>query len=464
MQYNSVHTKIAIKSAMAPLLLSSRSPGDMVEDQEDLVLEEEAAGQRIRQRLIEGLKKNGASDSVALSGEESNSIKIPPFVGLNDLTIEKCVGSGAFSSVYRVRLNHHRHHHSTSSGTDATSTSCANTCSSSSRGLARKSSLLDNGTITSGQNSNRGMSQHRKASLGSFCSESSATSALSREDEEEEAETGSIHEDDEDITFDEGEEEEFESINAASEVPKWRYRRSSTISNADMQSPSYSHRHQRDEEASSFEEVEAQDHAPPERQLPCPSRGNHVCPGSHEYYALKRLSKKTLSCPETVAMAEKDLAIEAAILLKLPEHPNIITLYGVSEGFLDDPSRSCASKPFILLEELSENLSRRLDRWRNAKSAQVSVPAWSIPILGSSFYKDRYADEQFDRIRTIGLPVAKAMAFLHSHKICYRDLKPGNVGFAANSGQVRLFDFGLAREHHGNEDEKRLTGFTGTSR
>jgi serine/threonine protein kinase len=42
-----------------------------------------------------------------------------------------------------------------------------------------------------------------------------------------------------------------------------------------------------------------------------------------------------------------------------------------------------------------------------------------------------------------------------------RDLKPSNIGFTY-SGEVKLFDFGLAREVR--DPSRRLTGYTGSAR
>jgi len=44
----------------------------------------------------------------------------------------------------------------------------------------------------------------------------------------------------------------------------------------------------------------------------------------------------------------------------------------------------------------------------------------------------------------IALQIAAAMKYLHSHSIMFRDLKPANIGFDVR-GDVKLFDFGLAR-------------------
>jgi serine/threonine protein kinase len=50
-----------------------------------------------------------------------------------------------------------------------------------------------------------------------------------------------------------------------------------------------------------------------------------------------------------------------------------------------------------------------------------------------------------ERIQGIALGIGKGMEYLHQNNVVLRDLKPQNIGFD-REGNVRLFDFGLARE------------------
>jgi serine/threonine protein kinase len=152
-------------------------------------------------------------------------------------------------------------------------------------------------------------------------------------------------------------------------------------------------------------------------------------------YALKRLVEGELEEGSETDSAAKDIAFEATILSKLPEHENIIRLHAVSSGFWENPQ-----KGFLILERLVEILDERLGRWRRNPQCR---------------------HEQQLRINQIAPGVAHAMEFLHSNKVIYRDLKPHNIGFDV-AGTVRLFDFGLARIHE--EGERKLTGRTGSAR
>jgi serine/threonine protein kinase len=63
--------------------------------------------------------------------------------------------------------------------------------------------------------------------------------------------------------------------------------------------------------------------------------------------------------------------------------------------------------------------------------------------------------------------MAKAIKYLHDSGIIYRDLKPDNIGFSQD-GQLKLFDFGLAKRLEGVEKTRggfyNLTGNTGSLR
>lgn len=170
------------------------------------------------------------------------------------------------------------------------------------------------------------------------------------------------------------------------------------------------------------------------------------------YYAVKMLHDKALACSATSSLATRDLVSEVNILSKLPPHPNVITLWAVSPNF-----RSEAQIGYLVLELLHETLHTRLARWR----ASRLPPSWTIRF--SPKQHRMVEQQQLARIADIGLPIAEALSFIHHHKICYRDLKPRNVGFNV-AGQIKLFDFGLARECSAVEDGRLMSGLTGTTR
>ncbi|HEY3739086.1 MAG TPA: bifunctional serine/threonine-protein kinase/formylglycine-generating enzyme family protein [Bryobacteraceae bacterium] len=91
-------------------------------------------------------------------------------------------------------------------------------------------------------------------------------------------------------------------------------------------------------------------------------------------------------------------------------HDNIVRTFDYGED---------CGQPFIVMEMLSgDALSARI------KSGQ----------LGS-----------FPARAQIALEMARALEYLHGHKILHRDIKPDNVHIDARSGRVRLIDFGIAK-------------------
>lgn len=153
-------------------------------------------------------------------------------------------------------------------------------------------------------------------------------------------------------------------------------------------------------------------------------------------FVLKRLDEDLLEDePDMVESAANDIKIEVSILSKLPLHKNVIRLFGVSTGFWETPEHG-----FIVLEHLSDTLFDRMGRWMR---------------------QPNHRTQQRSRIQQIAPGVASAMAFLHRNRVIYRDIKPQNIGFDKD-GNIRLFDFGLARFYE--KGERKLTGKTGSIR
>ena len=143
-------------------------------------------------------------------------------------------------------------------------------------------------------------------------------------------------------------------------------------------------------------------------------------------YALKHLNE-TLENKDTSA---EDLALEAKLLSRL-KHANIITLHGVASA------DECSRGKFLVLDLLTTTLDKKLTFWGNARKKQ----------RGFLFRRKNLRQERaalLHRIEYAAIGIARGMEYLHEHNIVYRDLKPHNVGFD-EQGQVRIFDFGLAR-------------------
>mmetsp|Transcript_32011 Transcript_32011/g.66829 ORF Transcript_32011/g.66829 Transcript_32011/m.66829 type:complete len:426 (-) Transcript_32011:1240-2517(-) len=173
--------------------------------------------------------------------------------------------------------------------------------------------------------------------------------------------------------------------------------------------------------------------------------------GEEDAHVIKLL-KPTLR-ERLVDSAATDLENEVQILSELSYHPNIVTLCGVSSNFWESPSQG-----FLVLERLIQPLDHSLVQWRNE----------AAPYGG--FIKKSWRSTRVhvshtllaQRLETVALPIARAMAFLHQHQILFRDLKPANCGYDT-SGTIRLFDFGFARQLS-DDDCGKLTGQVGTLR
>ena len=139
-------------------------------------------------------------------------------------------------------------------------------------------------------------------------------------------------------------------------------------------------------------------------------------------YAMKCLRPQVRSDPDQFIIGAEDLVHETALLATL-NHPNIIRLHGRAAGHLEN-AFTLNDGYFILLDRLKkETLKDFIGEW------------WRYP----EFYLQGPTLRQVD----IALSIAKAIEYLHSKNIVYRDLKPANVGFDTQ-GVVKLFDFGFA--------------------
>jgi serine/threonine protein kinase len=171
----------------------------------------------------------------------------------------------------------------------------------------------------------------------------------------------------------------------------------------------------------------------------------------HEY-CVKFLKSSAIAERKKFARGIADLAIEAHFLASL-NHPHILKIRGVSEGFtLFEPSSplflsTLTCKPgleggcFLLLDRLVMTLDKKINRdW---KEWQIK---WNS-FLNRTIHDIRGVKRRMFRLErvNVALQLAQAMQYLHQHSICYRDLKPDNIGFDSQDS-LKLFDFGLAKE------------------
>lgn len=153
-------------------------------------------------------------------------------------------------------------------------------------------------------------------------------------------------------------------------------------------------------------------------------------------FVVKLMKEKFLDNPRKFRHAGSDLIIEAHFLASL-SHPNIISIRGLASGGSSAYSAGTNDGFFLILDRLEETLDERMEKWakqlkryKNPLFRKLNPSMIELLFLG--------------RLQ-VGRDIARAIQYLHSNGIIYRDLKPGNIGFDAN-GVLKIFDFGLSRE------------------
>lgn len=163
-------------------------------------------------------------------------------------------------------------------------------------------------------------------------------------------------------------------------------------------------------------------------------------PKTRKQYALKCLDSSRIVDSDEFLDAASDLAREANLLARL-DHENIIQVRGICSSSLSDSYLEGGNGFFFLMDVLDETLKDRLVRWRS----DVSLFQGSRRCLFGG-PKTVDAQRMRGRIVTVALGIVRGMRYLHEQQsIVLRDLKPANIGFEAETGMVKLFDFGMSR-------------------
>eukprot|EP00429_Kryptoperidinium_foliaceum_P043547 CAMPEP_0176120198 /NCGR_PEP_ID=MMETSP0120_2-20121206/60457_1 /TAXON_ID=160619 /ORGANISM="Kryptoperidinium foliaceum, Strain CCMP 1326" /LENGTH=435 /DNA_ID=CAMNT_0017454647 /DNA_START=76 /DNA_END=1383 /DNA_ORIENTATION=+ len=178
--------------------------------------------------------------------------------------------------------------------------------------------------------------------------------------------------------------------------------------------------------------------------------------------AIKYLKRRIMVEKKCFEYGAADLANEAFFLGRL-NHPNIITLHAVTEGKVENNiSTGKDACFFIIVDQLVDTLDKRMERWQKDAKEQHHSLFYRL----SREYKETQRLHLKERVK-VALDIAKIMKYLHSLDLVFRDLKPDNLGFAAD-GTLKLFDFGLCKElkkHNALDDGTyKMTGHTGSRR
>jgi len=189
-------------------------------------------------------------------------------------------------------------------------------------------------------------------------------------------------------------------------------------------------------------------------------------------YACKHLQQKLMEKPDDFQLAAAELAFEAHILSSF-DHPNILKIRGWATNGIASFESGKHDSFFLMLDLLDETLDQRIIRWRelelnllrNDSNATGSSPNLILDdniSIERSFYDQNFGHHNhlqqnvintnlkhqtlyFEKIR-IMTEIASALDYIHAQGVIFRDLKPQNIGFSAETNSVQIFDFGLSRE------------------
>ena len=96
---------------------------------------------------------------------------------------------------------------------------------------------------------------------------------------------------------------------------------------------------------------------------------------------------------------------------------------------------------------------------------QAGIPFFVMPFLQGESLQDRInrgEPLQEHEIRSIGIEIAKGLNAAHQHGLIHRDVKPANIWLEAETGRVKILDFGLVHMINENADQTQIGLFVGT--
>uniref|UniRef100_A0A7S1GIQ0 Protein kinase domain-containing protein n=1 Tax=Cyclophora tenuis TaxID=216820 RepID=A0A7S1GIQ0_CYCTE len=168
-------------------------------------------------------------------------------------------------------------------------------------------------------------------------------------------------------------------------------------------------------------------------------------------FALKELKSSTLENEAQFRIGFKDISVESAVLAGL-DHPNIIQIHGAASGSIKERIQQSRDGNgfFLLMDKVDYTLESQLRLWMKEGCGLEPVKS-SASASVFQLFQSNHSQFQVDPASwnlmvkqrlPVALEIAQGLAYLHKHRVMYRDLKPDNVGL--KDGHVKILDFGLA--------------------
>jgi serine/threonine protein kinase len=165
---------------------------------------------------------------------------------------------------------------------------------------------------------------------------------------------------------------------------------------------------------------------------------------SQARYAIKVLRPEIFHDPTKLYyQGIMDLNSETRLLASLQDHPNICKLRATGLCWAADQDGTTTTfhqDYFIILDRLYQILDDRLLQWQKKLQRYHSLLGKCVLDVHAKQRKKLWMERLI-----AGYGLASALSHVHSKNMVHRDLKVENIGFDIR-GDIKLFDFGLARE------------------